>query len=209
MVLSHPPHRSPALIARSVNGYSLITQHGCRCKCCIFLALKLLGAFKPKRPDLSSTSVSMLGTDVFSLVSGIVGLVAIAVSLWHWLSPQRRLRALDITMGQALRTLALIQEEHAILDRMIILRAHEQLYRYAKPPLPVLDNCVDASRTSARHQTACFRSQLLSIDSLYGTALATFSPLPWEITKVHRQVQSVLDELKVSDVHGSVFYISI
>jgi hypothetical protein len=71
----------------------------------------------------------MLGTDVFSLVSGIVGLVAVVVSLWHWLSPRRRLRALDITMGQALRTLASMQEEHAILDRMIILRAHEQLYR--------------------------------------------------------------------------------
>jgi hypothetical protein len=49
----------------------------------------------------------------------------------------------------------------------------------------------------------------LSIDSLYGTALATFSPLPWEITKVHRQVQSVLDELQVSNVRGPVFNISI
>jgi exosortase/archaeosortase len=77
------------------------------------------------------------------------------------------------------------------------------------PPLHILDNFVDAYRTSARHQTACFRSQLLSIDSLYGTALATFSPLPWEIAKVHQQVQSVLDELQVSAALESVFYITV
>jgi hypothetical protein len=89
-----------------------------------------LGGFNPKRVNLLlPLAFSMLGTDVFSLVSGVVGLVAIAVSLWHWLSPHRRLRALDITMNQALQMLASMQEEHVILDRMIVVRAHEQLYR--------------------------------------------------------------------------------
>jgi hypothetical protein len=90
---------------------------------------------KPRRPFTKS---DMLGTDVFSLASGIVGLVGIVVSLRHWLSPWRRLRALDTTIEKAKQTLAIMQEEHAILDRTIVLRALEQLHW-----------CVESSRHAA------------------------------------------------------------
>jgi hypothetical protein len=73
--------------------------------------------------------LNMLGTDAFGLVSGGAGFVVITVSLCRWLSPwRRRLRALDATVEETLRLLAIIQEAHPILDRRIVLRAHQQLY---------------------------------------------------------------------------------
>jgi hypothetical protein len=149
------------------------------------------------RPDLP---FNMLGTDVFGLVSGITGIAVITVSLCTWLLPRRRLRSLDTTMEKAILALAVIQEEHAVLDRTIVLRAHEMLYWCVKSPGHVPnDGQVDSQRVSARQQAACFRIHLLNTSSLWSTVLATFSPLPLKITKLRRQVQTVLDQLQVSD----------
>jgi hypothetical protein len=64
----------------------------------------------------------------------------------------------------------------------------------------VAGDCAYTYCISARQQAACVRLQLLGITSYWSTTLATFSPLPLEITKVRRQVQSVLEELQVSNV---------
>jgi hypothetical protein len=77
----------------------------------------------------------MLGFDIFGAASGVVGLLAIGISLYTWLSPWRRLRALDATMDKASGMLAAMQEEYAILDRLIVRRAHKQLYRYVRHPV--------------------------------------------------------------------------
>jgi hypothetical protein len=142
----------------------------------------------------------MLGTVAFGLVSGVVGFAVIAFSLCSWLSPWRRLRALDKTMEKAIRMFAVVQDEHATLDHTLLLRAHQQLYGCVRSrvmsPVIVLTK---KNPASARQQAACFRLQLLSLGSLWSTALAMFSSLPLDITKVRRQVQSVLDELQVSD----------
>jgi hypothetical protein len=140
----------------------------------------------------------MLGFNIFGAASGVIGLFAIAISLFTWLSPWRRLRALDATMDKAVRMLATMQEEYVILDHKIVRRAHEQLYRCVRSPRGIV-NIVLTQRSRAREKAAHFRRRLRDVDSFSSTTLATFSPLPLEISKVCRQVQSVLDHLQASD----------
>jgi hypothetical protein len=140
----------------------------------------------------------MLATDVFGLVSGVAGFLVIAVSLCNWVSPWRRLRELDATMEKALRMLVVMQEEHVFPNHRIVRRAYQQLYWCVKStghvPLIVLTR----THTRPRQQVVHFRLQLMGVVSPWDTTLVTFSSLPVEIARVHRQVQSVLDGLQVS-----------
>jgi hypothetical protein len=94
----------------------------------------------------------MLGTDAFGVVSGVAGLVAVAISLCHWMSPWRRLGALDTTIDQALRMLTVMEEEHVVLDCTIVLCAHEQLFRCVEFPCHATGGCVETECPSARQR---------------------------------------------------------
>jgi hypothetical protein len=70
--------------------------------------------------------INMTALDTFSVVTGVIGVYTVLVSLCRWLSPLRRLRALEETMQRVKLLLATIitQEEGLLMQD-----AHEYLYR--------------------------------------------------------------------------------
>jgi hypothetical protein len=69
----------------------------------------------------------MQGTDIFGIASGVIGTLVTVVALCSWLSPKRRLRALDAVMRDASDLLAVLQEEGGVRNRLVVDRARNVL----------------------------------------------------------------------------------
>jgi hypothetical protein len=69
----------------------------------------------------------MQGTDVFDIASGVIGTLVTVVALCTWLSPKRRLRALDAVMRDASDLIAVLQEEGGVRNRLVVDRARNVL----------------------------------------------------------------------------------
>jgi hypothetical protein len=69
----------------------------------------------------------MQGADIFGIASGIVGTLVTAVALCTWLSPKRRLRALDMVMRDTSDLIASLQEEGGVRNYAVVDRAQNVL----------------------------------------------------------------------------------
>jgi hypothetical protein len=69
----------------------------------------------------------MQGTDIFGIASGVIGTMVTVVALCTWLSPKRRLRALDAVMREASDLIAALQEEGGVRNHAVVERAQNVL----------------------------------------------------------------------------------
>jgi hypothetical protein len=69
----------------------------------------------------------MRGTDIFGIASGLIGTLVTVVALCTWLSPKRRLRALDAVMRDASDLIAILQEEGGVRNYAAVDRAKNVL----------------------------------------------------------------------------------
>jgi hypothetical protein len=69
-----------------------------------------------------------LGVDVFDIVSGVVGTLAVLITTYRWLLPARRFAELDVVIGDVEYLLDATREEGA-LEPMLAMSASECLLR--------------------------------------------------------------------------------
>jgi hypothetical protein len=77
---------------------------------------------------VNSLATMLGGADVFGVVSGALGLLGTAASLWRVLGPAHRLRALDAAIGACSGLLASIREDALPIDGALTARAHERVF---------------------------------------------------------------------------------
>jgi hypothetical protein len=69
----------------------------------------------------------MQGADIFGIASGVIGIIVTVVALCTWLSPKRRLRALDAAIRDASHLVTTVQEEGGVRNHAVVDRAQNVL----------------------------------------------------------------------------------
>jgi hypothetical protein len=94
----------------------------------------------------------MNGPDIFSILTGIIGVCSVIVPLCQWLSPAGRLRTLDEAMRRVELLLATMHQEGLVAYRAIdgVQEAHERLFRCGIPRGFILTASTDCANYTGR-----------------------------------------------------------
>jgi ATP sulfurylase len=142
----------------------------------------------------------MNGPDIFSILTGIIGVSTVIVPLCQWLSPARRLRALDETMRRVEHLLATMQQEGLVAYRTIdgVQEAHERLFRCGITRVGFIIASIDHASHRVRFTLVRLRFQVATARSIFHVVRLVFSGLPFEISRLRHHLEALHDQLQVS-----------
>jgi hypothetical protein len=145
--------------------------------------------------------LAMNGLDIFSILTGIIGVSTVVVPLCQWLSPARRLRALDEAMRRVEHLLATMQQEGLVAYRTIdsVQEAHERLFRCGITRVGfILIASTDHASHRVRFTLVRLRFRVATARSIFHVVRLVFSGLPFEISRLRHHLEALHNQLQVS-----------